>query len=203
MEKATKTTTQAPTLCHIVPDDLWDTGRLLTLFEQAQTERLIGKSDSERLIFLATAHHARVIGTTNPCGLLAALIRRKLWHYVTASDQDAASTRLKQYLYRQPPQQRRAPQHTTTESPELSQDAAIVRHVHTELARAGFHGEVFALVSRQDASWTRERWDNAVRELAQARRAWQRANDLNRVGSIPVLEECLASVVSSTEDGME
>jgi hypothetical protein len=144
-----------------------------------------------------------VIGATNPCGLLAALIRRQLWHYVTASDEDAASTRLKQHLYGKPPQPRSAPQHTTTEPPELSKDAAIVRHLHTELARAGFHGEVFPLVSRQDASWTRERWDNAVRELTQARRAWQRAHDLNRVGSIPALEAYMASGVSSTEDGME
>jgi hypothetical protein len=35
---------------------------------------LIGKSDSTRLTFLATAEHACVIGSSNPCGLFAALI---------------------------------------------------------------------------------------------------------------------------------
>src|SRR5499427_1955376 len=44
-EPSTPTTLQPPTLRHIVPDDLQDTGRLLTLFVQAQTQGLIGKSD--------------------------------------------------------------------------------------------------------------------------------------------------------------
>jgi hypothetical protein len=62
-----------PTLSHIVPEDLRDTARLLTLFEQAYTQGLIGKSDSERLTFLGLAEHAKVVGASNPCGLFAAL----------------------------------------------------------------------------------------------------------------------------------
>ena len=95
----TQSPTLPPTLQHIVPEDLRDTARLLALFEQAQRHGLIGPSDSARLTFLATAEHAWVIGSTNPCGLFAALIRRQRWHYVTESDEDAASLRLKQHLY--------------------------------------------------------------------------------------------------------
>jgi hypothetical protein len=73
--------------------------------------------------------------------------------------------------------------------PELSPDAAIVRYLQTQLARAGFAGDVFGLVQRHDASWTRERWDNAVRELDQARHAWQHADALNRLGALTGVRE--------------
>ena len=47
---------------------------------------------------------------------------------------------------------------------------------------------MFSLVSREDASWTRERWERAVAELAQAQAAWQHANTLNRVGHLMMWE---------------
>jgi hypothetical protein len=56
-----------------------------------------------------------------------------------------------------------------------------VRYVQTQLARAGFEGDVFGLVSRNDAAWTRERWDNAVDEIDQSRRVWHQGNVLNRL----------------------
>jgi len=86
-------------LRHIVLDDLQDTARLLVLFEQAHTQGLIGNSNSERLTFVAAAEHARVMGSRNPCGLFAELIRRQRWDYVTDSDEDAAYRRLKHHLY--------------------------------------------------------------------------------------------------------
>src|SRR5215470_3049813 len=98
-EHLTQTTIRPPTLRHIVPEDLQDTARLLTLFAQAQTQDLIGKSDSDRLTFLALAEHAKVMGSANPCGLFAALVRRQQWHFVTDSDEDVAQARLKAYLY--------------------------------------------------------------------------------------------------------
>ena len=87
-ERRTPTPIQPPTLHHIVPDDLQDTARLLTLFAQAHTQGLIGKSDSERLTFLALAEHAKVVGSQNPCGLFAALVQRQHWHFVTDSDEE-------------------------------------------------------------------------------------------------------------------
>src|SRR5215471_9680778 len=138
---------QPPTLRHIIPEDLQDTARLLTLFAQAQTQGLIGKSDSDRLTFLALAEHAQVVGSQNPCGLFAALVQRQQWHFVTDNDEDVAQVRLKAYLYG--PTARAAPPPTAV-PPELSQDAAIVRYVRTHLTRDGWQGDAFGLVSRAD-----------------------------------------------------
>jgi hypothetical protein len=180
--------TEAPTLRHLVSDDLQDTARLLILFEQAQTQGLIGKSESDRLTFVALAEHATVVGSTNPCGLFATLLRRQCWHFVTDSDEDAAQARLKHYLYGL---SARAAPPPPSPCPALSHDAAIVRYVQTHLVRAGWQGDAFGLVSREDASWSRERWENAVRELEDAQRAWQHANTRNRFGGLTNLGEPL------------
>jgi hypothetical protein len=180
-EPGKPTTIQPPTLRHIIPEDLQDMGRLLTLFAQAQTQGLIGKSGSDRLTFLALAEHAKVVGSQNPCGLFAVLVQRQHWHFVTDSDEDVAQVRLKTYLYgsaaRAAPPPAAAP-------PALSPDAAIVRYVRTQLARAGWQGDAFGLVSHGDPTWTRERWEHATAELTQAQAAWQHANTLNRVGDL-------------------
>jgi hypothetical protein len=119
------------------------------------------------------------VGSANPCGLFAALVRRQQWHFVTDSDEDVAQARLKAYFYG--PTARAAPP-PTTPPPALSPDATIVRYVLTQLARAGWQGDAFGLVSRGDPTWTRERWEHASAELARAQTAWQHANTLNRVG---------------------
>jgi hypothetical protein len=51
-----------PNLQHIIPDDLRDTARLLSLFEEAQAHGCIGAGDNDRLTFIATAEHARFVG---------------------------------------------------------------------------------------------------------------------------------------------
>ena len=192
-----KPTPRVPTLNHIVPEDLQETARLLTLFEQAQAHGLIGKSDSERLTFLGLAEHAKMVGSANPCGLFAALVRRQCWHFITESDEDAAQQRLKTHLYGAASQTRGAPPPHDLTQAALSKDAAIVRYVQTQLARAGFAGDVFGLVSRDDASWTRERWDNAVSELDQARRLWHQGSMLNRLSDFTAFGEPLGSAVST------
>ena len=88
------------------------------------------------------------------------------------------------HLYGAASQTRGAPLPPDLAQAELSKDAAIVRYVQTHLARAGFAGDVFGLVSRDDASWMRERWDKAVDELDQARRVWHQGNVLNRLAHI-------------------
>jgi hypothetical protein len=133
-----------PTLHHIVPDDLRETDRLLALFAQASTRGLIGKSESDRLTFLATAEHARVLGSHNPCGLFATLIRRQRWHYVTESDEDVASQRLKQHLYGQTPRRQLVPPPQAAAHPELSKDAFIVRELQREFQRMGLRGDWLA-----------------------------------------------------------
>src|SRR6266446_289024 len=203
-KKHTKTPlTQGPTLRHIVLDDLRDTDRLLALFEQAHGQGLIGKSDSQRLTFLATAEHARVIGSANPCGLLAELIRRQCWHYVTESDEDAASKRLKQHLYGRDAQRSPTPVPTAPEPVALSKDAFMVRELHRELARGGFQGDAFGWVHRVYPEWTRARWDYAVAELTIAQQVWQHANVLNRLNDLTGVRDGLGSLLAATADGDE
>jgi hypothetical protein len=122
------------------------------------------------------------------------LVRRQQWHFVTESDEDVAQARLKAYLYG--PAARAAPPPAAA-PPALSPDAAIVRYVHTQLGRAGWHGDAFGLVSRADSTWTRERWERATTELVQVQAAWQHANALNRVGdALDSLGICAAAADS-------
>jgi hypothetical protein len=195
--------TLPPTLHHIVPEDLRDTPRLLALFAQAQQHGLIGPSDSARLTFLATAEHARVMGSTNPCGLFAALIRRQLWHYVTDSDEDAASARLKQHWYGREGPRQPAPPPLSAEPCALSKDAFMVRELHRELARAGFQGDAFGWVHRAYPEWTRARWDHAVAELATAQQGWQRVNARNGLCDGTGVGDDLGSLAVSTADWTE
>ena len=190
-----------PTLRHIIPEDLQSTDRLLALCEEAQQQHLLGRSESDRLTFLALAEHARVVGSQNPCGLFAALVRRQHWHFVTDSDEDAAHARLKHYLYGTPIRAEPSP---ASASLDLSQEAAIVRYVHTQLARAGWHGDAFGLLSRDDPTWTRERWEHASAELSQAQAAWQHANTLNRIGDLTGVGDDLdsLSVYAAEEDSL-
>jgi len=187
-------------LQHIRPEDLQDMARLLTLFDQAHTRGLIGKSASDRLTFLALAEHAKVVGSQNPCGLFATLVRRQQWHFVTDSDEDAAQARLKQYLYGSPA---RAAPPPALVPPELSHDAAIVRYLRTQLARARWHGDAFGLVSREDPAWTRARWDRAAAELAHAETAWQQGNALNRLGDLTGAGDGLDVLGAPAADGDE
>ncbi|MBV8431992.1 MAG: hypothetical protein JO244_12550, partial [Solirubrobacterales bacterium] len=156
-----------PTLRHVVPEDLKDTGRLLELHEQAVERGLIGSSENDRLRFVAAAEHARSVGEENPCGLFVHLVREQLWRYLTQSDEDAANARIKEHLYG-PPRSRGGGGGSCVMSgvPELSEDARLVREVRAALARAGYRGDPFYAVRSRDASWTRERWDRAVAELA-------------------------------------
>jgi hypothetical protein len=72
---------------------------LLVLFEEAETRGLVNGSENERLHFFAAAEHAAIIGSINPAGLFARLIRNRGWHFATLSDEDAARVRLKKRLH--------------------------------------------------------------------------------------------------------
>jgi hypothetical protein len=87
-----------PTLDDVRPEDLRDVGRTIRLFDQAVDRKLVGGSEADRLRFLAVAEHARSIGTVNPGGLFARLVRRGLWHFATQDDEDVARRRLREYL---------------------------------------------------------------------------------------------------------
>lgn len=165
----------APTLRHVIIEDLQETGRLLVLLDQSLCEQ----NAPDRLAFVALAEHALRVGSQNPCGLFATLLGRQCWDFITDADDDAAQARLKAYDYginrRRTPQPSPAP----TQLDALSKDAWVIRELQRECARAGLHGDVFELVHREDPAWTRERWDNAVRELPQAQQTWKQANALS------------------------
>jgi hypothetical protein len=162
-----------PILNHIVPDDLRDMDRLLALFEQAQSDGHIGGSESECLTFIASAEHARFVGSSNPCGLFAQLIRRHLWHFVTVDDEEAARKRLNAHLYGG--KEERRPQ---VRAPEvLSDDASFIGALQSRMRQQGFHGDVFLLLHAERPEWTRERWESAVLKL-KGHQQGARAHDL-------------------------
>jgi hypothetical protein len=49
--------------------------------------------------------------------------------------------------------------------PVLSDDAQVVLRVRRVLAAAGYRGDPFPQVRRHDPSWTRERWEQASKEI--------------------------------------
>ena len=79
-----------------------------------------------------------------------------------------------------------------------------MRYIRTQLARAGWQGDAFGLVSRSDPTWTRERWEHAAAELAQEQAAWQQATILNRVGHLRDVGDALdlLSVSAAEEDSL-
>jgi hypothetical protein len=152
-----------PSLRHVVPEDLSDTGRLLDLYAQAIDRKLAGPSEWGRLRFVAAAEHARAIGTKNPCGLFSRLVRGGLWHFATQDDETAASVRIRRHLQGDGP--RRMEAKPVRIEPTLSDDALLVRAVRESAARAGLKGDPFLLVRREQPEWTRDRWDRAAAEL--------------------------------------
>lgn len=89
-------TGREPSLSRVTEADLRDPGRVMLLFEQAHRERLIGRSESDRLQFAAAAQRALRLGTRNRPGLFVAMVRRGLWHDLTFRDEDQARHRLAQ-----------------------------------------------------------------------------------------------------------
>jgi hypothetical protein len=112
---------------------------------------------------VAAAEHARIIGTRNPCGLFARLVRAGLLHFSTCDDEEAASVRLRRHLYGRGPATGQAP--GAGQGPVLSADARLAEAVRAAVARSGYRGEAFPFLKRERPDWTRERWDRAVEEL--------------------------------------
>lgn len=146
-------------------EDLKDTERLMDLLGQAVARGLVTVSEADRLRFVGAVEHALAIGKENPAGLFMYLVRGKLWRYVTQEDEDRAQARIKAFL--------RGPEQPAMASssfrppvrPVLSEDALVARKVRSAMAAAGYRGDPFPQVRRQDPSWTRGRWDAALAEL--------------------------------------
>ena len=51
----------------------------------------------------------------------------------------------------------------------LSEDARLVQAIRAGVSRTSYRGDAFPLLKRERPEWTRERWDEALAELEQAR----------------------------------
>lgn len=89
----------APSLTNMILEDLRDTERLITLYDQAVEAKLLGKSEAEQLAFFALAQHVIAYGPANPGGLFRQLLTRKQFHVITQAEEDAAVRRLKRHWY--------------------------------------------------------------------------------------------------------
>lgn len=187
----------APTLRHILPEDLQDTGRLLVLLDEARGQGLIGQAPADRLTFCAMAAHALRVGEDNPCGLFYRLLHaEKLRLYLSDADDEAARARLNAYDYGIDEQRRFPPQPAASEPPILSDDARFVDLARRVLGQDGWRGDPFIAVKMQYPEWTRERWDKAVCELGQYQLAWKQAKALRRLGELGREEDGLASLAT-------
>ena len=194
-EEEQKSPLPAPDLRNVLPEDLHDTRRLLELFDQAQAASLV-QGELDRLRFVSVAEHARTIGSRNPCGLFVYLVRRQLWHFATADDEDAANRRLKEHLYGISPERSATPRSADLNE-QLSQDARYVQAAQRVLQQQGFRLDQFSLVSRALPEWTRERWDAACCELDAFRLRQAQRNGMEGCSNLAaILDSSIAALVS-------
>ncbi len=178
----------APTLRHILLEDLEDLVRLLVLFAQAIEHGLIGKAPADRLTFVAMAVHALRVGVDNPCGLFRTLLHdTKLRIVLSDADDHAARVRLNAHDFGIDPQRRAPPPAEASEPPILSDDARFVDLARRVLGQDGWRGDPFIAVKMRYPAWTRERWDQAVCALDQHQRV-RKANRLVPIEDIDMEE---------------
>jgi len=164
-----ETSKKKATMRHVVPEDLSDTARTFELFEDAKRCGYVRGSEADRLRIFAAVEHARTVGDRNPCGLFSWLVRGERWQYITQSDEDAAQVRLKRFLFGTERGEAKRPVAVAPPSMALSEDARFVGAVRQMLARERYQGDAFHAVRREYPEWTRERWEQAVAELENAR----------------------------------
>lgn len=85
----------SPSLSRVTGDDLRQCVRLDALRVEAVSRGLISQSECDRLRVFGAAEHALSVGTRNPCGLFATIVRRKLWAFISQRDEDSARRRLR------------------------------------------------------------------------------------------------------------
>ena len=177
----------APSLVHVVPEDLKSTERLLELHQQAVTRGLVPEGERGALEFVALAEHARTYATSSPEGLFFWGVKnyqRVTKRWVTAEDEEAARRRLR--VHRDgadsgPPtsgfptrvvgllQARRVePLPTARFEPSADRDFAL--RLRRTLAAHGVRDDELILreLVKAKPEWTRERWLRATIPQAMA-----------------------------------
>lgn len=84
-----------PCLSNVRLMDLSSVERMNALFEEATATGRLTLSPADRLRFFAVAARALRLGSRNPCGFFAAVVRRNLWHVISQADEDRAIHRLR------------------------------------------------------------------------------------------------------------
>ena len=108
------------------------------------------------------------------------LVRRRLWHFLTQEDEEAARKRLKEHMYGAS-----LPQRLQALRPgDLSDDARFVAILQARLGQQGIDVEVFPLLHRERPAWTRERWERALSELEEVRGQRAQASGLTSASDL-------------------
>ncbi len=95
-------------LRHVQASDLRDDDRLRRLLRQAVARGWLKDSQADQLRGFAAAEHALRVGTQNPAGLFAWMLRRRCWSFITSADEDQARARLRRHETRPEPEQAQA-----------------------------------------------------------------------------------------------
>lgn len=69
--------------------DLTSALRLRDLYSASVAAGYVRRCRADELAFFAAASHARRVGTRNPPGLFATMLRKRLWHHIAVQDEKA------------------------------------------------------------------------------------------------------------------
>jgi len=153
---------RTPTLQNVQVQDLTDISRLLMLFKEVQSRGLVRASESDRLRFVSAAVRTLDRAKWNPGGFFARLVRNRLWHYATAAHEARAQAMLKEHMFGSPRDNPAKPA-ARQQSGDMLFDIRLVSQTTQVASSHSYRGDPFELVAKQDARWTRERWDRAMR----------------------------------------
>ena len=153
----------------------------MVLFQQAVDRGFLTPTPHDQVEFFTVIEHTTRVAMTNPGGFLRVIVEQGLWHHLTNTEEDAALTRLNRYHASQTDTTRvleRLGMVPTSQSTGpslplpivLSDDAFRVQGLTQALARTQFKGDIFSTVQHHGhlPEWTRERWEHAEQEVAEA-----------------------------------
>lgn len=91
-----------PNLRNVKAHDLFRLSRCEALYWQAVGEGILAHSESSALNFLSAALRARSVKARDPAKVFVAILRRNLWHHITADQEEVARRALARYREQNP-----------------------------------------------------------------------------------------------------
>ncbi len=154
-------------------DDLRCTERLRALFEECLCHGLVVDTEDQWFRFVVAAERCLQIGRKKGA-MFGSMVRSRQLHFVSQEDEENACKRLRAWKNRLSPAKGSGEPLASTgdsESVDLSEDAVFVRAAIKAGRARGIrtHDALVRHLHAEDRTWTRERWDKAIRELEQAR----------------------------------